>query len=339
MEIEIKSYCDGWNFKMNHANTVIAAVGDTHGHLQLALCVLARWQNELDIQYDAVLLCGDVGTFTNDDQLDSATRAFAKKNPCELEFLRQWATVSQAPWLDWIFVPKKSGGLGLTCPVLMVHGNHEGFNHLKKIVPRYCPPEPVQPEDLPEVDTNGHVRLLPSGWTMRLASGCLVGGIGGIDHGSRTARYDNMAYIDETAVLSLLEGSHLDILITHQGPREVQGEHGSELLQMLLDEQTARVWFHAHSTPNPDVVRVGRDSGCVVVPLADIAFKGAADGTESPGEDGWALATLTKDSVNVRKETPPFLRDFRLRKWTTAADGRLVCPSLVAMTRDNYLSA
>ena len=60
---------------------MIAVVGDTHGHLQLALCVLARWQIELGAAFDAVLLCGDVGSFTDDEELDNATRAHAGRNP------------------------------------------------------------------------------------------------------------------------------------------------------------------------------------------------------------------------------------------------------------------
>src|SRR3954451_4074893 len=107
----------------------VAVVGDVHGHLQLALCMLARWQAELNVRFEAVFLCGDVGTFTEETQLDSATRSHAKNNPCELEFLRQWATWPQAPWLEHIFLPEGEG-LGLCCPVVMVHGNHEGFAHL-----------------------------------------------------------------------------------------------------------------------------------------------------------------------------------------------------------------
>jgi hypothetical protein len=70
-----------------------AILGDVHGHLQLSLCMVARWQKELGFVFDAVFLCGDVGTFTEESQLDSATRSHAKDNPCELEFLKQWATV------------------------------------------------------------------------------------------------------------------------------------------------------------------------------------------------------------------------------------------------------
>lgn len=55
----------------------VGVVGDTHGHLQLATCVVARWQKELGIRLEALFLCGDVGTFTDDAQLDSATRRHA----------------------------------------------------------------------------------------------------------------------------------------------------------------------------------------------------------------------------------------------------------------------
>jgi hypothetical protein len=53
----------------------------------MALTVLARWQQELGARFEAVLLCGDVRTFTDDSQLDNATRRRGKSNPCELEFL------------------------------------------------------------------------------------------------------------------------------------------------------------------------------------------------------------------------------------------------------------
>src|SRR5438046_2595305 len=102
----------------------LAVIGDCHGHLQLALCTAARWQQELGRSFDAVFLCGDVGTFSADDQLDSTTRRHARTNPCELEFPTQWATEPPASWLPPLFLPEAEGGLGLACPVVMVSGNH-----------------------------------------------------------------------------------------------------------------------------------------------------------------------------------------------------------------------
>src|SRR4051812_6855178 len=100
--------------------------------------MLARWQQHLGLRFEAVFLCGDVGTFSEYAQLDGATLAHAKTNPCELEFLEQWAADPPAPWLAKIFEPPDAG-LGLCCPVVMVHGNHEGFAHLEGRVPHRRP--------------------------------------------------------------------------------------------------------------------------------------------------------------------------------------------------------
>ena len=172
---------------------VICAVGDVHGHLQLALCVAARWQRELGVSFDAVFLCGDVGAFTAEDQLDSATRSHARSNPCELEFLRQWSAEPPPEWLARIFQPLDTGGLGLSCPVAMVHGNHEGFEHLEQLVPDAPPEAPPKMEDLPALDTAGHLRYLPSGWQCLTPGGLRVAGIGGVEPNQRRAAYHSMA--------------------------------------------------------------------------------------------------------------------------------------------------
>lgn len=173
-----------------------AVLGDLHGHLQLALCTLARWQRERETDFSAVFLVGDVGTFIDESQLDNATRKHARDNPCELEFLAQWAVHPQAPWIDAIFRPPPDG-LGLNCPVVMVHGNHEGFAHLQNLFPRRRRPlEPVSVDSLPDVDTAGRIKLLPSGWTAVTAQGHTVAGIGGIEPGQRRAKYVELEVID-----------------------------------------------------------------------------------------------------------------------------------------------
>lgn len=313
-------------------STFLAAVGDVHGHLQLALCVLARWQVELGRDFDAVLLCGDVGTFTDESQLDGATRAHAKRNPCELEFLHQWARHPQPCWLQWIFTPRAEGGLGLTCPVIMVHGNHEGFTHLEQLVPNDWPIEPADPSDLPTVDAGRHIRLLPSGWRVRLPGGIVVAGVGGMQPGQRTGRRHPMAYIDPFAIEWLLETGQTDVLITHQGPSLLHEKRGSSLLDPFLREGFARVWFHGHSLLSGDVTRMGPGGKTTVVPLRGIAFYTPRQHTlrDEPYEvslDGWALATLTEDKLDVAKIGPPFYREYRRYRWIEK-DGLLICPDL-----------
>jgi len=304
----------------------LCVIGDTHGHLQLALCMAARWQRELSVQFEAIVLAGDIGSFTEEGQLDSATRAHSRSNPCELEFLCQWAAEPQPPWLAGIFAPVEEGGLGLLCPVVMVHGNHEGFAHLARLCSRRLPADAVEIGELRSVDTGGWIRYLPSGWRCRTASGRVVGGVGGIERGQRAARYHELAYIDDRAVAALLGDGLLDVLVTHQGPAAVQGDHGSQTLDLLLERGLASFWFHGHSTPIRTVTAVGRT---IVVPLGDVAFSTRGEKHDEPGDDGWSHLQLGEQS-HVTRERPAFWRDYRRRKWIERPGGQLVCPDLAA---------
>ena len=305
----------------------VCVIGDTHGHLQLALCVAARWQQVLGVTFETVLLCGDVGTFTDDSQLDSATRRHAKSNPCELEFLHQWSTTPQSHWLAKIFAPRAQDGLGLECPVIMVHGNHEGFAHLVRLLTDYLPANPISVSDLPSVDSSGFIRYLPSGWKCRTPSNIVIGGVGGIQRGHRQARYHDLAYLDDVAILNLLEHDPFDLLITHQGPSSTQGDHGSSSLDSLLDAEVCRYWFHGHSMPNPDITECGPNGRTTVVPLRDVAFPMTGPRTDEPGEDCWCCVCLG-DSEIIKRGRPDFWRDFRKRKWKELPNGQLVAPPL-----------
>ena len=66
--------------------------------------------------------------------------------------LQQWMTTPPAAWLERLFVPVAAGGLGLRCPVIMVHGNHEDFDHPASLVDSEGPSQPVPAEALPRVD-------------------------------------------------------------------------------------------------------------------------------------------------------------------------------------------
>jgi hypothetical protein len=313
---------------MPPSSSLLAVLGDVHGHLQLALGVLARWQEHLGQRFEAVFLCGDVGTFTEESPPDSATHQHARRKPCELEFLRQWSTSPPAPWLRWIFTSLDQGGLGLECPVVMVHGNHEGFGRLAKIVPSSFPASPVALHELPAVDGAGHLRLLPSAWRTFTPAGVTVAGLGGVEEG-RYAEYHPFAYVRPDDVERLLGGGPVDLLLTHQGPSAVQGEeHGSTTLQGLLDAQVARLWFHGHSRPFPDVVDVGTTR---VVPLGNIPFQEGPSGEWEPGEEGWALVRSGPGGPRAERLTPPVLREFRMDKWKVTPEGLLVCPPLAGL--------
>jgi len=307
--------------------TSVCVIGDTHGHLQLALCVAAQWQQVLGVEFEAVLLCGDVGTFTHDSQLDSTTRRHAKVNPCELEFLHQWSITPQPRRLAKIFTSIEEDGLGLECPVVMVHGNHEGFAHLAELLTEQLPSQPIPIPDLPAIDSAGFIRYLPSGCKCLTESRITIAGVGGIEHGQRSARYHELAYLDDIAILQLLESESVDLLITHQGPSIVQGDHGSSSLDCLVEAEFCRYWFHGHSTPQRDIAQWGPNKKTTIVPLGDIAFPMKGQNTDEPGDNGWCWVRLG-DFAKIKRERPHFWRDFRRRKWKELDNGQLVAPPL-----------
>jgi hypothetical protein len=307
----------------------VGVMGDVHGHFQLGLSVMAQFQTMRGQPLEAVFLCGDLGSFTDDAELDSATRRHGRSNPLELEFLTCWVPRPPAPWLEYIFRPIDEGGLGLSCPVIAVHGNHEGFAQLAALAPPDAPARDAGVEDLPTLDALGRIRYLPSGWTVTLPSGLRAAGIGGIDPDQRLAKYPALAYLDGRAIDRIRrEAADVDLLITHQGPASLQKDGGSPRLDPLAAAGTARVWCHGHSIRDEAIQRVGPGARSLVVPLHDVAFPLDGPDAGKISQAGWAWVSFGGDDVQVVRETPSWIRSYDRRYWHELDDGRLVCPPL-----------
>lgn len=260
------------------AGSFVAVCGDVHGHLQLALVAWALEQHQTGRSVDAILLCGDVGTFTEECPPDKATVRHARDNPCEVEFLA-WSAEPPATWLEGIFAPLEDGGLGLGAPVIIVTGNHEGSPWIELVledVAERSPQQPLDPCALPAVDARGRIRLLPSGWRVRTPAGRVFAGIGGIQPGLRlSAGYPDSAYIASQAVDQCRGRRDVDILITHQGPAQVQGTHsGAEILDPLLDDPSPTLWFDGHSRQRREPMTIGATT---VHTLGDATFDRSAN--------------------------------------------------------------
>jgi hypothetical protein len=283
---------------------MICAVGDVHGHMQLALVMAARW---LGVRFDAVLLAGDVAAYRRESRLDGATRRHAESNPFETELLKLWMTQPPAGWLQGIFAPEDAGGLGLECPVVMVSGNHEDFEHLASITPPDIPDDPVAIEELPRVDPGRRISLLPRGWRCVTRSGVALAGLGGV-HREQRSKYKQGAYIDEYALEVLMEVPPVDILLTHTGPAAVQPfPRGTPVLDPLLHRELALSWFHGHSIANEAIVHVGKT---VVVPLHGVAFEPRSSSPADPGRKAWCIASFKQDSIEIDRLGPdPHRRD------------------------------
>lgn len=305
----------------------VAVCGDVHGHLQLAACAWALEAQRGGRAPEALLLCGDVGTFTDAAPPDAATVRHARQDPCELEFPRAWSRPTSPAWLQALYAPTGDGGLGWSAPIVMVSGNHEGFAHLAALRPADRPSGPVPAEELPAVDPFGRVRLLPSGWRLRTPSGLVVGGVGGIEPGQRAgADYHPDAYLAATDV-DVVRGQAADVLLTHQGPAAVQGaSSGSPTLDRLLDRPDDTVWFHGHSRATKDPQQRGATT---VVPLGDATFD-ARDRMRVRTE-GWARVWRDGDRIAYDRHRPAALPELRFDRWveTDGGAGR-VAPHLAA---------
>jgi DNA repair exonuclease SbcCD nuclease subunit len=311
---------------VSEGSRYVCGIGDVHGHLQLGLLVAARWQQELGVAFDAVLLAGDVGTFASYNSLDKATRRHAEDNPCELEFLEQWMADPPPAHLGRIFASVERGGLGLTAPVIMVTGNHEGFEHLQPLVPEHR--EGFVPVgELPKVDRMERIALLPSGWRTVTDGGVTIAGLGGIERDQRKSQYHPTAYITDGQLLAVTEGPGVDVLLTHTGPSITQPfPKGSDLMNIVADAGVARVWLHGHSIED-DAIREYK--GTTIVPLHDAAFAAAPrTNAGQPGEDAWCLVTVDDGSAHVDRQRPPFWRDFNQRAWVRQPSGQLVAPQI-----------
>ena len=165
--------------------TRIAIVGDIEGHLNEMYVRLA------DLGLDAIFQVGDLGYFPDGTKVDRATRR------------RGWA--GQLPHY-------LSGEKQIPLLTYFIHGNHEDFDEIEKLVQD---PNPVQ-----------NLHYLASG-NVHDVLGLRVGVIGGVYSSSRyhlprnhrrlrEGRRKNFSHEEVDALLA--DQASIDMLLTHQGP-------------------------------------------------------------------------------------------------------------------------
>lgn len=218
----------------------VLLAGDVHGYLRLLFAqARAVEQVLLGRPLDLIVQVGDLGAYPEPERADTATRRHAREHPEELGFARYFA--QRSPEADAIF------GSGLVPPLIFVAGNHEDFGFLAAEARRWSG-EPVP------VDAYGGIRFLPWGatWTFA-ANGCSlrIGGLGGIEppEGRRLAQRDSelpRKYLRKSDVERLTAGP-LDLLVTHEAPKDFPFEHsGSPLVDDVLRRQAPQLHVFGH---------------------------------------------------------------------------------------------
>ena len=186
---------------MARIELTIAVLGDLHGHIGFAMRLLRRWEREHNRKMDLALQVGDFGVWPQPEfRLDEAIRGFAERNPHEISFPDYTRPSDEATR----FLAPGSNDF-LSCPVVLVKGNHEYFHYLAELESKHS-------SGAIPVDYFQRFWYLPNGRVLELAAGersVRVEVLGGVGRGPEVARFT------QREIRSLLDNAPIDILLTH----------------------------------------------------------------------------------------------------------------------------
>lgn len=213
----------------------IAVFGDLHGNILLALQCCARWQQKTGKQLDLILQVGDLGVFPDQTHLDRATRRHSERDSAVLGFLHGFTTPH----------PEVAAVLDtLRCNLLFVRGNHEDHAWLDRLEHRA--PSPCFP-----VDAYQRLWCLMTGvpYTFhRSDERITILGIGRIGRPASSGRMKpHYIHPHEQHRLEQLSDTHVDILLTHDAPRDrVYPGSGSLEIEQVLRRHQPQYHFFGH---------------------------------------------------------------------------------------------
>ena len=256
--------------------------GDTHGHLRLMFRLCRLWQIQHRVFLDGILQCGDLGYFPNPENVDKATRRFARNDPEELGFRYFTRPAPQArdARLEELLLGQESGYGNVRCPVYFCHGNHEDFQSLSLA---------VDGADCMAVDCFDRLMWLRPGYVHQL-DGLAIAALGGGAESLDTP--DDDYGVDEpwkwvgSKACRELAGKDVDLLISHVAPMGVGGasdRHGSRRLRRVVERMQPSYHFYAHHKDPLSPVQIGATK-CFW--LNDVNFSRQGKGIRMPLEPG-----------------------------------------------------
>ncbi len=210
--------------------------GDLHGRILPAFRLAMRWEREHGLRLDGLLQVGDLGYFPDVGRLDKATARHAADDPLELG---SCLVVEPNREADEVF----QGASGPPPALWFTAGNHEDFTALAE-----RERGGGRREASFAVDAYGFVRCIRDSRVETLPGPVHVGALWGIDDKAPNARRKTpeRGRIRESSITALA-GSALDVLITHDGPRDaVLAGSGSEGIGDLIDMARPAYAFFGH---------------------------------------------------------------------------------------------
>jgi len=182
----------------------IAVLGDLHGHLDLALSILKKYESVTNTKLDAILQVGDLGYFPDLSRLDDATAKFAKKDPIELGF---------QDFLNETEVSKRhfeGQETKIDADLVFIAGNHEDQEKLRKLE------SSAKKAPIP-VDFFGKILYLPSGEVYEIKKGNLRLRFSCLGRISGDIKEYNFSHSDLKKVKNL---DDIDVFLTHEPDSE-----------------------------------------------------------------------------------------------------------------------
>lgn len=223
----------------SHAN--IAILGDLHGHITLAYCLLMRWEKEHGEKIDLILQVGDIGVYPFPERADKTTKRFAKKDPAELSFQDYYYGFPKG---DEILGSSNDGSGSLNADMYFIKGNHDDFEFLDEM--SHGCNYPVT------VDHYAKMHYMRSG----LITGIYVrnirlnvGALGGVSTRDGHPGKDPRSQFYTRAEVRELRaaGNELDIFLSHQAPLGTLNESGGSIDVLdFIDLYEPRYHFCGH---------------------------------------------------------------------------------------------
>jgi len=150
----------------------IAVLGDTHGHINLAMLILKEWEKMSVRKIDLVFQVGDFGVWPYPHtRIDNATKRFSEIDSEEISFplFADESEISKR-----LFNPNSDDSF--KAPIIFIKGNHEDFEYLYEL-------ESASKEQLIPVDYYRQMLYLPNGRIASLKNKGInlkIGSLGGI---------------------------------------------------------------------------------------------------------------------------------------------------------------
>lgn len=232
----------------------LAVFGDVHGHLRLMLSLCRSWQKEHRKPLDAVLICGDLGCFFADSQLDRATRRYGERDPEELGFAQFFGLpepLTRDPWVEKILLGPPDDLQTVSCPIIFCHGNHEDHCALRRL---------AETKPLAPVDYLGRIFYLRSGCLVDIGGLRVVAIGGGPEQPGAPPAEIVDKWVSLEAVWSALSHSQVDVLLTHAPPAADNFAYpfGSALIHEVIQLLQPYYHFYGHIRKEQPPKQFGR---------------------------------------------------------------------------------